>query len=572
VDIRYDDRVSPADLDRIDQPAPRAAVSPRGLGRALLIAAIATGAIVGGRGITSEASVSLQGDMARYLMDGVFLKDFLTSGAMWPIHDLLPWAQHYYVRYPALSLGHHPPLLPVSLVPFFSVFGVSVAAGRLDVLACFILAVILLFTLTRRLYDEATAGWACLLFASSPFVGWYGQRVLSEMPAIMLVLASMNFAVRFRDHGRARDYFLLIVMSTLSLATRQLAAFVYPAYVFVILHDGGWRRMRQPVILGWTIAGGVVFLAIAVATLLLSPFNVSIVVMMFTHSLDLARAADVFDVIARKQLGPALLGMSVAGILAWVLARDRRFLVVIVWIVSVVGGVLLFTGNAEPDRYSAFAVPAYCIAGATLWMRSRREWVRVISGVVLISVCVWQLVLGRDVRPEGAGGYEEAARFVLDQQAAGPTVLYGGSVDTGYFVFFVRKHDAARRLVVLRSDKILTTSLMSHLAVEDRIADPAEIYGILRRFGTRFVVIEDRPTGSVVLDWLHSELRTSHFAERRRFPTGSRDPRLAGVDVVVYEYLEATPPDPAAEIDVRLPLVGREFRMPLSDFTRPSAP
>jgi hypothetical protein len=34
-------------------------------------------------------------------------------------------------------------------------------------------------------------------------------------------------------------------------------------------------------------------------------------------------------------------------------------------------------------------------------------------------------------------------------QAREPVVLYDGSVDTGYFVFFVRKHDPRGRLVRL---------------------------------------------------------------------------------------------------------------------------
>ena len=43
-------------------------------------------------------------------------------------------------------------------------------------------------------------------------------------------------------------------------------------------------------------------------------------------------------------------------------------------------------------------------------------------------------------------------------------------------VFCVRKHDPAQRLVMLRSDKILTTSLLGRLSVKDRIAGPKEIH------------------------------------------------------------------------------------------------
>ena len=90
--------------------------------------------------------------------------------------------------------------------------------------------------------------------------------------------------------------------------------------------------------------------------------------------------------------------------------------------------------------------------------------------------------------------------------------------------------------MVLRSDKLLTTSLMARLSVEDRISAPSDIYPLLQRFGTKFIVIEDRPSGGAVLDWLRDELRTQRFVERRRFPIGEGGPEVHGVSLVVYEY------------------------------------
>ena len=63
-------------------------------------------------------------------------------------------------------------------------------------------------------------------------------------------------------------------------------------------------------------------------------------------------------------------------------------------------------------------------------------------------------------------------------------------------------HDPARRLIVLRSDKVYTTSNMQVPSVEDRIQEPDQIYDALHQFGTRYVVIEDRPSQSRVLEWL----------------------------------------------------------------------
>jgi predicted membrane-bound mannosyltransferase len=184
--------------------------SPRTAARVLFILALAAAAIVGTRSITDERAVSLQGDMPRYLMDGVFLRDLAVSHHGWSVSGLEHYATEYYARYPALSIGHHPPGLAMVLAASFTVFGVSVWAARLAIVALFLVAVLLLYLLTRRLYDEVVAGWAALLFATQPYLGRFGQSVLSEVPAIALVLAAVYFLVRFRASARARDYFLFV--------------------------------------------------------------------------------------------------------------------------------------------------------------------------------------------------------------------------------------------------------------------------------------------------------------------------------------------------------------------------
>jgi hypothetical protein len=548
-----------------EPPRPSSPVAPL-----LLTIALVLSAIVALRGITNEAAVSLQGDMPRYLMDGVFLRDLLVAPHGWSFDGLLRFAQRYYVQYPALSVGHHPPLLPAVLVPFFAVFGVSVETARIVIAGFFMLSVLLLFTFVRQLYDGATAGWACLLFATMPYLAEFGQSVLSEMTAIACVLAVMNVLLRFRQTGRPRDYLWLVVLAVVSLSARQLALFMFPAYALLLLQDHGWRRFRQPRILLPTVIGIGLLALVALATLILSPFNVDVIRRVLAGTLGHATTLGLVAIIVREQLHPALLFLMLAGIAWAILDRDRRVVVPIAWMLSVLLGVVFVTGPLEPARYSILAVPAYCLAGASLWARARNRTTTAIVAAAIIAAAGWQAVGALAVRPVGAHGYEQAATYVIEHSQA-PTVLYTGVVDTGYFVFFVRKHDPAQRLVVLRSDKILTTSSMGHLSVEDRITDRGQIYDVLREFGTRYVVIEDVRSGTRVIDWLRDELHTAHFAERQRYPIDTRDRRLRGADLVVYEYLEATPPAAGAQIDVKLPIVNREIRVPLSDFQRTSA-
>lgn len=537
----------------------------------MLAAALLVSIFIGSRHITDEKAVMVWGDMPRYLMDGAFLYDVLGSGAEWTFGGAVEYAQRYYAQYPALSIPHHPPLLPISLVPFYAIFGPSIFAGRLAVLAFFLVSVVLVYTLVTRVYDEEVAGWACLLFASSPTMAFYAQRVLSEIPTIAMVLVALNALVRFCDSGRFRDYLLFVVFAIGSLGARQLAIFVWPAYIAVLLTRGGRARLVRRDVVTATLVGALLVAPIAVATVLFSPFNIAVVQGVFSDGLSILSRAALLGPISQEQLRPVL-GFVLAGaLLMALLRRDNRIMLGVYWMASVLAGVLLITGPVEPGRYSILALPAYCVCAASLIRAARSPLGHRYLSVALAAAVIWQVSWGLSMRLENEGGYEEAARFVLGDARAqsAPTVLYSASIDTGAFVFFVRKHDPGRRLVVLRADKLLTTSLMGQLSVEDRIRSAGDIYPLLDRYGTRFIVIEDRPAGSIVLDWLRDELRGDRFIERRRLGEKRSSSYQRGASLIVYEYKNARLADPGAEIDVNLPLVGRQIHVPLSALRPP---
>ena len=164
----------------------------------------------------------------------------------------------------------------------------------------------------------------------------------------------------------------------------------------------------------------------------------------------------------------------------------------------------------------------------------------------------------------GAGGYQEVAEYVV-AHATQPAVLFDSDLDTGYFMFFVRKHDPVSRLLVLRADKLLTTTQVDPSGPGNRVHTGDEVYELLQRFGVQWVVVEERRAGPLALRLLHDELKTDRFAERRRIPIESRDVQARDLDLVVYEYKDARPPDPNAELDLALPMANREIRLRIGD-------
>ncbi len=138
--------------------------------RLVLAGLLALTCALGLRDIRDESSVMLGGDMARYVMNGVFIRDLIADGGVTSYGELARYAERYYAKYPALSLGHHPPLPYLSTVPFFWVFGVSLFAVRLAALFWFLLAVWGLHAVSSRMFSWPVSAWAAALFATNLIV------------------------------------------------------------------------------------------------------------------------------------------------------------------------------------------------------------------------------------------------------------------------------------------------------------------------------------------------------------------------------------------------------------------
>ncbi|HUF46327.1 MAG TPA: glycosyltransferase family 39 protein [Vicinamibacterales bacterium] len=550
--------VPPVALDRsLALPVSRARLAPA----LVLVAAL----VAGSPGLFDESAVSLHGDSAKHLMNGVFLADALRDWPAGGVGGFLEYARHYYAQYPALSLGHHPPLVAVAEAPMFLVFGVSVTAARTVQLVSFVAAALLLYLLVRDHYGITSGVLASAIFITSPTVVMLGRSIMSEMPAVALVLAGAVALQRYVAGGRRGALVVFVLAAAGSLYAKQLAVFVFPAYVAIVAGSLGVRRLAGRDLVLAAVALAVLILPLAWMTLAMSPANVRAAVTVLTDRSDASGPwLSVWRALKGQFTWPMLVLIGLGAARALTLARQGG-LVFGVWAVAGLAG-LAAVGPWEPARYGVYAVPGLAALAASLAHGWRRWPPAVATAALLVAAIGHQATVAAGRPLAGAGGYEDAARFVTASNP-GPTVLFSGDIDTGYFTFFVRKHDPDRALVVLRADKILTTSYMGNPGYRDRITDRSAIYHHLREYGVRFVVIEDTAGQSPVLEWLRQELRSDRFQERRRIPIVTTDARLRGTDLAVYEYLEATPPAADAVLSIDLPIVGRSVTVKLSDLT-----
>lgn len=548
------------------------------------------------RGLGSESFVSTHGDPPRYMMNAMFILDLLRDRPFESLDALREWATLYYARYPALSLGHHPPLISLLQVPFLAVFGPSITVVRIPLILVFAAGVLFLFLLVSDLYDEWAGAVAGLVMAASPSLVYETQAVLSDSVAVALSVMAAYCLHRFCQVERRSLLVWFAVTAVASVLAKPNAVVAFPAFLAWAWVRLGWRRLLRRDVL---ITGSVVTVLVGVflaVTMAISSFNllrstqlirravtgraVAPAVTVATppgvertaprqaqitplRTLGRVLAFTPFSLSVQLTAGVALVG--VGGLLLLVLRREREAWLFGIWALSAYVFVVLLTQRVEMERYGAYWLPSLAAGAGWLTTRVWRDGrARLLVGGIVTCALLFEMSAAARVQVHGLSGYEEAARYVLEHPR-GSTVMFSGDFDTGFFVFFTRKHDPGRRAIVLRSDKIFTVSGMRKLALQDLIDSPESIATTFAQLGTGYIVVEDQPSRSKVLEWLRQEVHSDRYIERLRVPIDTRDSRLQHTDVVVYEPRVVSPPAPGARLDLRLPIISQQFDVPLAD-------
>ena len=543
------------------------------LGSPFLVCVVAL--VLATKGIMSEATIAFNGDMPRYLMNGVYLLDLLRDGVA-PA-DAMHHARLYFAQYPALSLGHHPVLLPMAEVPFFAALGISVSTGRIAILFILLLGLLAWFYLIKAIWGEKVAFWSSLLLASSPLVVSVSRMVMSEIPVISLTIAAFFFYYRFAEHGKTRDLALLAVSVVLACYAKQMAVFVLPVFALHYAFRRGFKALFAPRLLAALAVVGGALIPLAWLTLRFSSANVTWVVESNTGGeveLPIRHAVYFLRRLWEDAYVAPVVALSFLGIAAAFVFKHRQAALFILWIA--VSAMLVIYVRVLEARMAVYFLPPFAlfavlsaelVSSASLGsgVVTAKRAGKVLWGLVF-ALTAYQIVSAYAADPEYTEGYEEAARFVAENRK-GTTILFSSSVDTGYFVFFARKHDPQRELIIMRANKVLATSHYNQ-TVDDQISDVDEIYQMLRDYGTCHIVTEDRDAGSRALNWLREELDTDRFILRKRIALKTTERRLQGVSLLIHEYKDCTAPRLDAPIDMNVPLGGMSINMRLGDLLK----
>lgn len=501
-------------------------------------------------------------DEIKHTLTGVFVadavRDLPASAA-----DPKDYAVRYYCQYPALGLVTWPPL-------FYLVEGLAMLAlgphfwvGRLCVAAFAAMAVVYSYRFARLMLDHPWALVAAGVTALTPTVFGFTQRVMLEVPTFALVLASVVHFEKYLAGTRGRDAIFACLLAAAAVLTRFDGVLLLLYFVIRLLRTWNMKLLlRRPVWVG-----------VGLAALLTVPYYAFVLTVngsaIGTAAGSGTRPEDGFTAwnlvyyvaTLPEQAGWGVTVAAAVGFVLTVVCHRRES--------GPAFGLLLatyltFTPLAELEtRHAIYWLPAVAVCAVRplqwLWAKCRRGWV-VTALVGLFATVVWH-VQGQQFRY--VFGYSDAAKWVVEHRTTDRPILVDGEF-AGSLVYHTRLHDPARRVWVLRADKVVYNQFSDPSSGYRQYAHTeAEVLELLEKWDPEYVVIEDpqpdfhEVAGAKLLQQTlrHNSGDGKPFEEAERLPLRSNYDRFTepGAALVVYRKKHR---NPNATTDVQLELVG----------------
>jgi 4-amino-4-deoxy-L-arabinose transferase-like glycosyltransferase len=366
------------------------------------------------RGIVDEGIISMNGDMPRHLMNGVFFYDFVRDSAFAHPQE---YAYQYFARYPALSLGHHPLLLAIAEAPFYALFGISVFSARMSIVFFMLLASISWFLLVRSIYDETIASYATFLFITTPFIVEFSQLVMTEIPTIALIILTVFFLHKYCETEEKKYAYAFAISLCLSVYSKHIAVFLFPVSLFYLIIKKGPRGLVHREILYISVMIVTLLTPLLLITLKFSHHSIEYVSKAATIKPKADKLSFYANALWKYHITLPVLILSIISFLLSVFRRDKRVIIFVLWMVC------LFVMDTyigwKVPRYGIYWIPVYCLFASTIFIIFDSRFWKIFVSVILIIVAGYQFIVSYQKRLEFAYGYEGAAKYVVDHSTGG---------------------------------------------------------------------------------------------------------------------------------------------------------
>ncbi len=475
------------------------------------------------RGI-ADSELYFYGDEMRHAMNGVFFRDVLVD---FPIRHPMQYALEYYAKYPAIAVGHWPPLFHLIGGLFFLVFGVSAWVSKLPVLCFALMGLFFWYRIAEMQGPKYRAFLSGLIFAVMPYILSYERTTMLEIPSVATCLGTIYFWMRFLEKERPRDLWAVAAFAAASFLISQKAIFLVAFFALHFILERRFRLLRRwdvwvalacslGVVLPWyLLAEG------TVAPLVGRGFDPT-----FGHMLSNAHLIFYLEVLP-KQAGIPLLCLAVAGMVWALLTQARQYRFFLLWVVSCY---LCFTLIPEKDtRHTMVWFPPLVyfalLAVEVLFLKRK---IALVAQSALAMVFVVNGV--RHERPY-VRGVENVVRHVLALPES-DIVYYQGNLD-GNFVFLVREHDPQKTRMVTRDKQVVVTKI-----VYDKrrvLTTPGEVVDFFQKWGIRYAIIESGYSRDG-LEPAFEAFQSEAFELVQKFPLESNIPKYGYNNILLYRF------------------------------------
>lgn len=524
-----------------------------------LALALATAAVTA-RQITAGGIRST--DEARHAMNGVFLMDMVREGG-W--RHPRQFGERYYSRYPCLSIPyHHPPMFPACEALVFAVCGISAATARLSVLLFHVASVCLFYELVRTQSDRITGALVAVLFATAPVVLTYSQRTFLEPPMVFFMLLATWCLLRYgqQPHWAWSVCWLAAVLA--AILTKQTAAMIVPVHLVYLAARFGRQLFEHPgakLLVLLTLIG---LLVLAYLTARHSTYQMRTLTTGTLAERFAPQHVFRYPSFLPRHLGWPHLAAAAVGLAA--LASQRRlaspvnvmFLAwgLVFWLMTIA------LNDQGAARYMYPWIPAWAyLSGWGLAAARRQIDAGALGWAAVAAFFLPVAARASETAPPIIDGMRPAAKF-LAERPSGATVLVDGEWD-GEFVFYMRKYDPARRIVLRGSKVLYTFATYKTLGFQSFAETEEQILDLLRRYGTHYVVVENHDEQATVAgSRLRQMLRGERFERVAHIPLVDNQKSLGSSHIDVYYFREAPAPT-ASSLELQFPGLNQSISAPL---------
>lgn len=169
------------------------------------------------RGHTYAADLAANPDEAAHYVTALLARDYLLAFP-WP--SPMPFATRFYDHYPAVAIGHWPPMFYLTQAIWMVAFGDAIRTTLILIAAISAGTATLLFGAWRSLFGSLAAAGLALAFLIAPVVQQYSRAVMAEMlVTFFIVLATLVYA-RYLRTERSRDAVWFGIAASAAILTK----------------------------------------------------------------------------------------------------------------------------------------------------------------------------------------------------------------------------------------------------------------------------------------------------------------------------------------------------------------